>query len=182
MNTFLTILFIIITIIILISITYMSLYNKINETIIRIDEAESRIDNNLRDKFDLLNKCISLIKNIIDLDDNHFKDIIKLRARKISNFELDRILVKAHNEFITIYEANKKLRENDEIYKANKKIELIDEELTTLRNYYNKNISEYNKNIKKFPTNIIAKTKNYKERLFYDLKDRSDEDYEDFKL
>lgn len=182
MNPFLIVLFIIIILLILVAITYVSLYNKINETIIRVDEAESRIDNNLRDKFDLLNRCVSLIKNTIEVDENTFKDIIKLRARKISNFDLDRTLATSYNEFITIYDSNKKLRENDEIYKATKQLELIDEELVTLRNYYNANITEYNKLIKKFPTNLVAEIKKYKERPFYDLKDRTDDDYEDFKL
>lgn len=182
MNPFLIILFIIILLLILVAITYISLYNKINETIIRVDEAESRIDNNLRDKYDLLNRCVSLIRNIIELDENAFKDIIKLRARKISNFDLDRTLVSSYTEFLSLYDSNKSLRESDEIYKANKQLELIDDELTTLRNYYNANITEYNKLIKKFPTNIIAKIKKYKERPFYDLKDRTDDDYEDFKL
>lgn len=182
MNSFLIVLFIIIIVIILISITYVILFNRINETIIRINEAEIRIDNNLRDKFDLINRCISLFKSKIDLDESAFKDIIKLRSRKISNFELDRVLTKAYNEFLTIYENNKELREIDEIYKADKQLELIDEELVTLRNYYNANILNYNKMIKKFPTNLIAEIKKYKERPFYDLKDLTDEDYEDFKL
>ena len=95
MNNFLITLFIILTITISLLIYYIYLYNKINESIIRIDEAESRIDNNLRDKYDLLNRSISLIRNKIELSSDAFKDIIKLRARKISNFDLDRILVKS---------------------------------------------------------------------------------------
>jgi len=182
MNGFLIALFIILTTIIILLITYIHLYNKINESIIRIDEAESRIDNNLRDKYDLLNRSISLIRNKIELDPNTFKEIIKLRARKISNFDLDRILVKSYNEFLSIYEANSKLRESDEIFKVSRQLEIINEELLTLRNYYNANITNYNKMIKKFPTNIVANIKKYKERPFYDLKDMTDEDYEDFKL
>lgn len=182
MNTFLIILFIIIILIILTAIAFVYLYNKINETIIRVDEAESRIDSNLRDKYDLLNRCVTIIKNKIELNSEQFKDIVKLRSRKISNFDLDRILVSSHNEFLSIYEANKELRESDEIFKASKQLELINEELVTLRNYYNANISNYNKMIKTFPTNIIAGIKKYKERPFYDLKDMKDDNYEDFKL
>ena len=182
MNGFLIALFIIITLIIVTLIFYIHLYNKINESIIRIDEAESRIDNNLRDKYDLLNRSISLIRNKIELEPDTFKEIIKLRARKISNFDLDRILVKSYNEFLSIYEANLKLRESDEIFKVSRQLEIINDELLTLRNYYNANITNYNKMIKKFPTNIVAKIKSYKERPFYDLKDMTDEDYEDFKL
>ena len=109
----------------------MYLYNKINESIIRIDEAESRIDNNLRDKYDLLNRSISLIRNKIELSPDAFKDIIKLRARKISNFDLDRILVKSYNEFLSIYENNSKLRESDEIFKVSRQLEIINDELLT---------------------------------------------------
>ena len=182
MNTFLIILFIVLVVIITIMLITFSLYNKINEAIIRIDEAESRIDTNLREKYDLLDRSISLFKNTIKLDDKTFKDLAKLKARKISNFELDRILVNSYNEFITLYDANKELRDNDEIYKIYKQIELIDEELVTLRNYYNGNITLYNKMVKKIPTNIIAKIKKYKEKPFYDLKDMTDDDHEDFKL
>ncbi len=62
MNTFLIVLFIIIIVGISVLICYMYYYNKINETIIRVDEAESRIDNNLRDKYDLLNRCVSYLR------------------------------------------------------------------------------------------------------------------------
>ena len=85
MNGFLITLFLIITLILLILIYYIFLYNKINESIIRIEEAEARIDNNLRDKYDLLNRSISLIRNKIDLpqkindkDLKDFKNIIKI--------------------------------------------------------------------------------------------------------
>ena len=65
MNTFLTILFIIIVLILILLITYIILYNRINETIIRINEAENRIDSNLRDKYDTLNRASTLIKSQI---------------------------------------------------------------------------------------------------------------------
>ena len=46
MNGFLITLFFVILTIVLVLICYINLYNKINESIIRIEEAESRIDNN----------------------------------------------------------------------------------------------------------------------------------------
>ena len=182
MNGFLITMFIIITLIIVLLITYIHLYNKISESIIRIDEAESRIDNNLRDKYDLLNRSIALIRTKVELEPNSFKEIIKLRSRKISNFALDRVLVKSYDEFLSIYTSNSKVKENNELYKIARQLEVINDELITLRNYYNGNITNYNKMIKKFPTNVVSKIKKYKERPFYDLKDMTDEDYDDFKL
>lgn len=182
MDLFLIIILLIIGLIAFLGILYIHLYNRMQESIIRIDEAESRIDSNLRDKFDLLNRTVMLIKSKIELDPEAFKDLIKLKGRKISNFDLDRNLVKLHDEFISVFDTNTSLRESDEIFKAYKQLELIDDELVTLRNYYNANILNYNEMIKKFPTNIIAKLKKYNERLFYDLKDMKDNNYEDFKL
>ena len=182
MNIFLIILFIILVIGILLGILYICFYNKFNETIIRVDEAENRIDNNLRDKYDLLNKCVTLVKDKIELSDDKFKDLLMLKTKKISNFDLDRSLVKSYNELVSVCDGNKELVGSDELYKGLKQIELIDEELVTLRAYYNANITNYNKMVKKIPTNIVAKINKYKEKMFYDLKDMTDEDYEDFKL
>jgi len=182
MNTFLVILFVVIVIVIVIFLSYICLYNKFNESIIRVNEAEDRIDSNLRDKYDLLDKVVSLSKNIVEINEELSKNILKLRSRKISNFDFDRILVKFYNDYSAIYETESKLKENDKIFKMVKQIEIIDEELITLRNYYNANISNYNKMVKMFPTNIIAKFKKYNERLYYSLKDMNDNDYEDFKL
>ena len=182
MNTLLIVIFIVILILIIIMLGYICLFNKFNESIVRINEAEERIDTNLRDKYDLLDKVMTLSKNIIEIDEELSNKILKLRSRKLSNFDFDRILVKIFNDYNAIYETEAKLRENEKVFKIVKQIELIDEELITLRSYYNANISNYNMMVKKFPTNLIAKIKKYKERLFYSLKDMSDEDYEDFKL
>lgn len=183
MNTFLIILFIIITLLLIFALGYIYFYNQINDRIIRIKESESRIDENLRDKYDSLNRGVSIIKNKIELDNNAFKGLAMLKTKKLSSFEFDRCLVKAYNELLTIYEDNKKiLNESDELYKVMKEIDLINEELVVLRGYYNANITSYNKMIKKFPSLIIAKIKKYKEKLFYDLKDMDDNDMEDFKV
>lgn len=182
MNTFLIILFIILIILISSGIIYITLYNKINDIIIRVNEVENRIDNNLRDKYDLLNKTATLYKSKIDIDDKTFNTLSRLKSKKMSSFDFDRVLVDIENNFLTIYENNKELRESDEIYKTQKKLEIITEELVTLRNYYNINIATYNKMIKKFPTLIIAMIKKYKEKPFYDLKNMNDDNYEDFKL
>ena len=181
----LILIFIILLICILIGL-YTILYNKIQDYIIRINEVESSIDNLLREKFDTINKCVSIIKGnetINDeIDKNMFEEIVKLRSRKISNFDLDRVLVEAHNEFITIKEKYEEISKNEEIIKNSEEITEIDEKLKININYYNKNIAEYNKLIKLFPTNIVARLCKYEEKLFFDRKNMNDNDYNDFKL
>lgn len=186
MDTLILILFILIIVICIIFGIYTTLYNKIQDYIIRINEVEMILDNNLREKYDNINKCVSLIKGNQtinkEIDKKMFEEIVKLRTKKISNFDLDRKLIEANNSFITLKERYKELKENKDIILITQKIDELDDNIVVNKDYYNKNIKEYNKMIKMFPTNIIAKIYKYEEKLFFDKKDMSDDDYNDFKL
>jgi len=186
MDALIIILVFIVLIICILSGIYTHYYNKFQDFIIRINEVESNLDTILRNKYDTINKCVSIIKGNEsinnELDKNMFEEIVKLRARKISNFDLDRKLTEANNQFITIKEKYEEINNNENIIKYSNDLLDIDDRLKIHINYYNKNIAEYNKLIKLFPTNIIARICKYEEKLFYDRKDMSDEDYNDFKL
>ena len=118
MDALMLILIFIILIICILSGIYAILYNKFQDYVIRINEVESNIDTILRNKYDTINKCVSIIKgnNEINnkLDKNMFEEIVKLRARKISNFDLDRKLVEANNQFITIKEKYEEINKNED--------------------------------------------------------------------
>lgn len=186
MDALMLLLLCIVIIICLLSGIYMYLFNRIQDYIVKINEVESIIDTNLRNKYDNINRCVSIIKSddTINkkLDKNMFEEIVKLRNRKISNFDLDRKLIEANNQFIALKEKYSSLNKQDEIKTISKNIEDCDEKLIVNRDYYNRNIAEYNKLVKLFPTNIVAKICKYKEKLFFDRKDMSDNDYNDFKL
>lgn len=178
----LIIIFIIVVIICAISIFYATIYNKFQDYIIRINEVEGMIDNNLRTKYDLLNRAIPIIKSNVPKDREIFGEIVKLRSRKLGNFELYRVLVRTSNEFNGLKEEFPDIDKSMEIKKIRKQISDIDLKLDNEIEYYNDNISIYNSLLKKFPSNIVATFCKYKERLFFDRKDMSDEDYDDFKL
>lgn len=186
MNTVMILILLIVIIICLILGIYMYLYNKIQDYIVKINEIEAIIDTNLREKYDNINKCVTIAKNDTriknKLDKQVFDELIKIKNRKISNFDFDRTLIETNNEFEAIKQKYSSLNKNEEIIKISKKIIECDEKLEINREYYNNNIAEYNKLVKLFPTNIIAKICKYEEKLFFDRKDMSDDDYKDFKL
>lgn len=175
----------VVVICLLISI-YTFLHNKMQDYVIRINEVEAIIDNDLRDKYDNINKCISIIKGIKELekkiDEAMFDEFIRLKTKKISNFDLDRALVEHESLMISLKEKHKEIKDNEDLKDLYRKIEDNNDNLSVHKEYYNKNIAEYNKLITLFPTNIIAKIGKYEEKLFFDKKDMSDDDYNDFKL
>lgn len=182
MEMLMIVILVIIIIVCLISIFYASIYNKFQDYIIRINEVESIIDKNLRNKYDLINRMIPIIKGNIDKDKDMFEEIIKIRSRKISNFELYRILMQSSIQLSSLKKEFPDINKSDEIKKLTKQIEDIDSKIENYIDYYNDNITIYNTLVKKFPSNLIALFCKYKEKLFFDRKDMSDDDYNDFKL
>ena len=97
-------------------------------------------------------------------------------------FELYRVLERSSIEINSLKEEFPKIEESEEIKKIQTSVIDIDNTIQEATLYYNDNISIYNKLLKKFPSNIVASLSKYKEKLFFDRKDMSDEDYNDFKL
>ena len=182
MESLMIVIFVIIVIVCILAILYAITYNKFQDYIIRINEVESIIDTNLRNEYDLLNRALPIIKGNMKDDKEIFGEIIKLRSRKISNFELYRVLTRTILELNSLKEEYPEIDKSDEIKKIDKQIKNLDISTDNAIDYYNENITTYNTLIKKFPSNIVAMFCKYKEKLFFDRKDMNDEDYNDFKL
>lgn len=164
-------------------IWYISTYNYYQSYIIRINEAETFIDTTLRKRFDLLNKSIGIIKgNLDNKKEEVLEVIVKLRSRKLSNFELDRQLYEAINEFNKYKEKYPELRNSETFLKIELGLFESESEIVAARKYYNDIITDYNNLVRKVPTNIVAMISRYKIKNYYDGKDMNDEIIKDFKL
>ena len=157
-------------------------YNQFQVLIIRINEAEANIDAVLRKRFDLLNKSIDVIKENTKTEEDVLEQIVKLRSRKLSNFELDRKLYDALKEFEKFKEKYPKLKTAESFMKIDIALNESEAEIVKKKKYYNDIITDYNKLVKSFPTNIIALFFKFKSKLYFDGKDMNDEIVDDFKL
>lgn len=163
-------------------IIYISIYNMYQSYIIRINEAESNIDTILRKRFDLLSKSIGIIKASCDVEGEVLENVVKLRSRKLSNFELDRQLYDSINEFHTYKEKYKELANVESFVKIEQALNESETEIYALRKYYNDTITKYNKLVRMFPTNIVARLCKYQTKTYFDGKNMEDEILNDFKL
>ena len=178
--TFEYILIIVIAICLLL-IWYITIYNSYQNYIIRINESEAFIDTTLRKRFDLLNKSIEIIK--ANTKEKEVLNIInELKSMKISNFDLDRKLYDAINEFDKYKENNEELKNTESFIKIELGLFESEAEIVAARKYYNDIITDYNKLLKKFPSNIVAKISGYKTKTYFDRKNMDDDDINDFKL
>ena len=172
---------IIVIVVCLLLICYINIYNNYQNYIIRINESEAFIDTTLRKRFDLLNKSIEIIKTNTKEKDI-LKSIEELKTMKVSNFELDRKLYEAINEFDKYKETYEELRNIESFLKIELGLFESESEIVSARKYYNDIITDYNKLVKRFPSNLVAKLSNYKTKTYFDGKNMEDEDTKDFKL
>lgn len=176
----LSIFLIIVIIICLIGIYYAVSFNTLNDLKTKIHEAESIIDESLRNKYDILMRVSNHLKKHMD-NKNYFKEYEKLKDTNMTNFDMDRKLNEGYTLILKMID-DLKLNNDEEINSEIETIKRIDEKLTAAKNYYNKNTSEENAIVRKFPTNIIAKIHGFKIKLFFDGKDMDDEIIDDFKM
>ena len=164
----------------IIAIAYVITYNNLVNYKIKIEKAEGIIDENLRQKYDLIVKMNIAIKKVVTKKD-YLKDYIDLKDKRISNYELDRKLTEAMNIILEVKNDYNEL-DNKEFNNELKEINIINETLTSCKTYYNKNTTEFNQIIRKFPSNIVAKIHRYKIKPFFDGKNMQDAVIDDFKL
>ena len=167
MDTIVTILSLVIAIGILLIIA-AAIYNHFQDYIIRINEANVSIDAVLRKRYDLLNKAASIIKNSTKEEQNILDMIAKLRSKKLTNFELDRNLYEAINEFHVVKDRHEELQTNEKFLKIEINLMESESEIVGLRKYYNDIVTDYNKMVKSFPSNIFAFIKRYKVKEYFD--------------
>ena len=159
----------------IIYVIYIYTNNKYQDITLRIEEAEELIDDTIKTKYNTINQVISQIHKIDEnIKGNIFDEIIKLRSRKISNYELDKKIKDAYTELQSIKDNSDKLKDDKNIKKSIKEIKEYDKKLTTLHKYHDTNVEIYNNMLEKFPTNIIANINKYKPKDLYNKEETSE--------
>lgn len=163
-------------------IYYAIYFNRLQDDKVRIDEAESILDDALRNKYDVIVKIKGLIENKVKDNKINLKEVDKLKDVNISNFDLDRRLKEIYSLIEKIRDDYKELDDVKEFRSLTNEIKRADEKITAAKQYYNKYTSSLNALIAKFPSNIIAKLHGIEARTYFDGKDMNDEIVDDFKL
>lgn len=182
MNMFITIICAIIGIGGILAILYIAIYNKIQVLNIRVNEAETIIDEELRKKYDLILQSEAIIKKTTKKEITLFQELKDLKVKDISTFDFERKCVEGYNLVRQIQSDYESLNKNDDFLKIINSILDSNEKLEAAKSFYNKYTSKLNEVIRKFPSNIVALIHQVKVKTYFDGKNMFDEEIEDFKL
>ncbi|MBI4147224.1 LemA family protein [Candidatus Woesearchaeota archaeon] len=161
---------IIIGVIVLLLVIY--LYNSLVRLKVRVDNAWSQIDVQLKRRYDLIPNLVSTVKGYMKHEKGVLEEVTKARTSLMSGSMQAK--AKASNQITEALKSIFAVAENYPQLKANENFKLLQEELAGTeskiayaRQFYNDNVMPLNQAIQSFPTNFFAKLFGFKEREFF---------------
>lgn len=161
---------IIIALVIILVIWYISTVNKLNRTIVKIDEADSGIDVALTKRYDVLTKMMDTVKAYAKHEKETLFEVINLRKgmtleeKNIENAKMSHNLEKIN----LVVENYPELKSSENYKMLQQSIVDVEEHLQAARRMYNSNVSIFNQMIVTFPTSIIANSKGMAKKDFFE--------------
>lgn len=171
MKTIVIVLLTIIMIISIISAIYIILYNKLQFSKIRIEEAEKVILEELQNRFDLIMKAKSTVEKNTKMDLDLFTNLEKAKKSNVSSYDFDRNLNSAIATINMVLTDYPKLEEKKEFKDIIRKLEESDTRINAAKSFYNKNNTILIGLIKSFPSNIVALIHKINIQPFYEAKE-----------
>lgn len=144
-------------------------YNQFQLLKIKISEAFNNIDILFEKKLNLLERTVTIIKE----NNKKYKDaqlldnLVKIKNKKLSRFDLNHELTIALREYHSLLDLDKKLSEIEALKNINEDLIDIDNDLNAAKKYYNDNIVLYNNLVSSIPSSIVSRLFHYKKEEFF---------------
>lgn len=171
MNTIIIILLTIVIIISIFTVLYILLYNKIQFSKIRIEEAEHVIVDELTNRYELVMKTKKIVEKNTKMDLSLYNDLENFKGNNVSSYDLEKKITDAISTIYLITNDYPKLEEKREFKELLRKLNESDTKIIAAKSFYNKNNAKLNALIKAFPSNIISIIHGVKIQPYYDGKE-----------
>ena len=149
------------------------MYNGLIVAKIRISEALSQIEVQLKRRADLIPNLVETVKGYAKHEKGLFEKVTKERANLVSAKSLQD-KAKANNQLtetlksiFAVAEAYPDLKASQNFLELQGEVSDTENKVAYSRQFYNSNVLDYNTKLKVFPNVLVAKVFNFKEAEFF---------------
>lgn len=149
------------------------LYNSIIVAKLRVNEALSQIDVQLKRRTDLIPNLVETVKGYAKHEKQLFEDVTKERANLVSASSLEE-KAKANNQLtetfksiFAVAEAYPALRASENFMQLQGEVSDTENKIAYSRQFYNSNVLDYNTKLVIFPNVLIAGMLGFKPAEFF---------------
>jgi len=168
---------IIIIVLVVLALLIIFLYNSLVRTKVRVDEAWSDINVQLKRRYDLIPNLVNTVKGYAAHEKTVFEDVTEARAKALNATTVTEA-AQADNQFqaamkslFAVAEAYPDLKANQSFQQLQAELVDTEDKIQAARRFYNGAVRDLNTKIQTFPTNIFAGMLGFKKRDFFEVED-----------
>lgn len=168
-------------IIAVVAVAFISVYNSLASLKVKIKEAWSQIDVQLKRRIDLIPNLVETVKGYASHEKEVFEKVTQARAALMSAGdakaagEADIQLTSALKSLFAVAEAYPELKAQEGFVNLQKELSDTEDKVAYSRQFFNSVVRQYNEKIVVFPSNLIAQMFGFKQEAFFEAEEAARE-------
>lgn len=154
--------------ILVVVIIYNTLVAKKNQ----VENSFATIDVMLKKRYDLIPQLVDAVKGYMKHEEKVLTEITELRRKVVSTdgmssmekVDINNAMILGMNKIFAQVEDYPDLKASDNFLHLQRSMNEVEAQLSAARRAFNAAVTTYNNTVESFPSNVIAKSMNYKRR------------------
>ena len=171
---------IVIGVVVLLGLIFISIRNSMIGARNRVDEAWSGIDVQLKRRHDLVPNLVETVKGYATHERETFEKVTEARAEAMKaqgpaeSGAAEGRLSAVLGDLRAVAENYPELRATENFQQLSRNLSELEDEIQASRRIYNSNVQTYNTKIQVFPNSLIAGSRGFQPREFFEITDAAD--------
>lgn len=160
-----------------VAVFVVGVYNTLQTLKVRIKEAWSQIDVQLKRRVDLIPNLVETVKGYAKHEKEVFENVTKARSALMSAQsakeagEADNMLSNALKSLFAVAEAYPELKAQEGFINLQKELSDTEDKVAYARQFYNTIVRDYNQKLVVFPSNLVAALFGFKAEEFFEAEE-----------
>jgi LemA protein len=158
----------------LVAFYFMGVYNKLAKLVVRIEEAWSQIDVQLKRRIDLIPNLVETVQGYASHEKEVFQKVTEARSALMNasgveeKGQADQALTGALKSLFAVAEAYPELKAQEGFLNLQKELSDTEDKVAYSRQFYNSVVRDFNSMLAVFPTNLVGKMFGHTKKSFFE--------------
>ncbi len=171
---------VIVIILVILIVGLIAAYNGLVRGRVRVDEAWSDINVQLKRRYDLIPNLVNTVKGYATHESKVFEQVSAARSAAMGatgiaqKAEAENQLAGALKSLFAVSEAYPELKANEGFQQLQTELVDTEDKIQAARRFYNGNVRDYNIKLQVFPTNLMAGMMGFTHRDFFEVENQAE--------
>ena len=176
------VLWILLTLVFFVIIAFLGTFNSLIALKVRVENAWSQIDVQLKRRHDLIPNLVETVKGYMSYEKETLEKVIKARQQAIDasgiqdKSQAENFLTQTLRSLFAVVERYPDLKANQNVLKLQEELTSTENKISFARQYYNDEVGRFNTQIQVVPSNIVAGMMGFGKREFFQIEDKAEKE------